>query len=135
VGKVKEIQSCALLTTEKASRVIDQISLTSALNAAEWSTSRSCRFTNWKTTPRSHRTGTWVGPRVRLDKMEKRELSYTSWNRMPIPRPSSQESPSYVGSVDFLQHLTHNLLTYGASRRLPTAAALVQTRVWSCGIL
>jgi len=48
--------------------------LTSALDGGEWSTSRPSRFIPGKEPPFPSIEG-WVGPRVSLDVMEKREIS------------------------------------------------------------
>jgi hypothetical protein len=51
-----------------------QIFLTSPLLRGEWSASRPCRFTRWERAPGTHWMGGWVGPRVGLDDVEKREF-------------------------------------------------------------
>jgi hypothetical protein len=50
---------------------IAPLSLTSAPNETAWSATRPCRFV-----PRGHWIGGWVGPRVGLEAVETRELSY-----------------------------------------------------------
>jgi hypothetical protein len=60
--------------------------LTLVLDGGEWSASRPGRFTPEESAPGTHWIGGWVGPRVRLDSMEKRQI-------LPLPgiepRPSS----------------------------------------------
>jgi hypothetical protein len=46
--------------------------LTSALDGGEWSTSLPCHFTPWEITPGTHSLGSWVGPRVGVEAVEKR---------------------------------------------------------------
>jgi hypothetical protein len=48
--------------------------LTSALDGGEWSASRPCRFTPGEVAPGTHGIGGWVGPRVGLGAVEKRNI-------------------------------------------------------------
>jgi hypothetical protein len=48
--------------------------LTSALDGGEWSASRPCRFNPGERASGTHWIGGWVGPRVRLDAVEKRKI-------------------------------------------------------------
>jgi hypothetical protein len=48
--------------------------LTSALDGCEWLASRPGRFIPGKREPGTHRIEGWVGPRARLDAMEKRKI-------------------------------------------------------------
>jgi hypothetical protein len=60
--------------------------LTSELVGGEWSASRPCRSTPGERGSGTHSTGGWVGPRARLDAVEKRKKFCTAGNR---PEPSS----------------------------------------------
>jgi hypothetical protein len=58
---------------------------TSALDGSEWLASRPCRFTpGGKRQPGTHWTGSWVGPRVGLDAVEKRFLHCRESNREAV---------------------------------------------------
>jgi hypothetical protein len=61
----------------KAYRGVDvqiHIFLASALAGSEWSASRPCRFTPGERAAGTHCIGDWVGPRARLDDVEKRKF-------------------------------------------------------------
>jgi len=51
-----------------------QVFLTSAVDAAKWSASRSDRFTPGKTAPGTRWIGDWMGPKAGLDAVKKRIL-------------------------------------------------------------
>jgi hypothetical protein len=68
-------------------------SLISALDGGEWSASRPSRFTPKERDPGAHWIGGWVGPRVVLDAMVKREIlssRQASNPRTPIIQPVAQ---------------------------------------------
>jgi hypothetical protein len=50
-------------------------SFTFILDGGEWSASCSCHSTPGEETPGAHWIGGWVGPRVGLDTVEKRQIS------------------------------------------------------------
>jgi hypothetical protein len=67
-------------------------SLTSALDAGEWSASRSGRFTPRETASGTHWIGGWVGPRAVLDAVVKRKIPSPRWVSNPrtlASRPST----------------------------------------------
>jgi hypothetical protein len=69
------------------------IFLTSALFGAEWSTSRSCRFTPGERDPRAHWIGGWVDPRAGLDNLENRKfLTLQGLELRPLSRPARSQS-------------------------------------------
>jgi hypothetical protein len=70
--------------------------LTSALDGGEWSSSRLCRFTPADT----HWIGGWVGPRVCLDSMEKRQIWHCRKSNPGRPARSQLNSAT---------HLFHNV--------------------------
>jgi hypothetical protein len=63
--------------------------LASALVGGEWSASRTCRFTPGEIARGTHWIGDWVGARVRLDNMEKRQfLTLPGLELRPLGRPA-----------------------------------------------
>jgi hypothetical protein len=76
--------------------------LISKPDGGEWSGSRFCRFT-----PDTHWTGGWVGRRVALDDVEKRQISFPCWESncgRPV-RSSSLYRLSYPGYLKILSIL------------------------------
>jgi hypothetical protein len=57
--------------------------LTSALDGGEWSASRPCRFTSNERAPGNYWIWGWVGPRVGLDAVEKRKISFPCQKATP----------------------------------------------------
>jgi hypothetical protein len=67
--------------------------LTSELVGSEWSASRSGRFTPLEKTLSTHWIGTWVGPRVGLDAVEKRKfLTLSGLELLTLGRPARSQS-------------------------------------------
>jgi hypothetical protein len=67
--------------------------LTSALVGGEWSASRPGRFTPRESSPGTHQTRGWVGPRTGLNDMEKRKfLPLPGLELRPIGRPAHSQS-------------------------------------------
>jgi hypothetical protein len=65
------------------------IFLTLALVGGEWSASRPGRFTPKETAPGANWTGGWVGPRARLDDVEKSKfLTLPGLELRPLDRQS-----------------------------------------------
>jgi hypothetical protein len=58
-------------------------SLTLALDASEWSASRSSHFTPREGAPGTHWIGGWVGPRAILDVVVKRKIPSPHWELNP----------------------------------------------------
>jgi hypothetical protein len=77
--------------------------LTSAIFGAEWSASRSGRFTPGEIAPGNHWIGGWVGPRTGLDDVEKRQFLPTPGLELgSLGRPARSQSLyrlSYPGSL------------------------------------
>jgi hypothetical protein len=63
------------MKTYEAVEVQLHVFLTSALDGGEWSTSRPGCFTAGEIDPSSHWIGGWVGPKVGLDRLQKRHES------------------------------------------------------------
>jgi hypothetical protein len=69
------------------------IFLTSALVLGEWSASRTGSFTHGERGPGTHWIGGWVGPRVGLDDVEKRNLlTLPGFELRPLGRPARSQS-------------------------------------------
>jgi hypothetical protein len=67
--------------------------LTSALAGAEWSASRSCRFTPEERAPDTHWTGGWATPRAGLDDVEKRKfLTLPGFELRTLGHPARNQS-------------------------------------------
>jgi hypothetical protein len=71
--------------------------LTSALDGVEWSVSRSGYFTSGEIVLRTHWIADWVGPRARLEAVEK-EKCCPAGNRTPTIQPVAI-SPTPTGPV------------------------------------
>jgi hypothetical protein len=77
-------------------------SLTSALDAGEWSASRPGRFTPKEGSPFTHYIGGWVGPRASLDTVVKRNIPSPRWEsnpRTPIVQPVAQRYTDSANTV------------------------------------
>jgi hypothetical protein len=70
--------------------------LTSALDWGAWSASCPGRFTSGEIATGAHWIGDWVGPRVGLDLMEKKQISCPCRVSNPIPRLSSPQLSRYT---------------------------------------
>jgi hypothetical protein len=79
-------------------------SLTSALDAGEWSASRLGRFTPRERAPGTHWIGDWVGPRAVLNAVVKRNIPSPhrkSNPRTPIIQPVAQRCTNWaITAVD-----------------------------------
>jgi hypothetical protein len=83
--------------------------LTSALVGGEWSASRPGRFTPWERAPGTHRIGSWMGPRVALDDMEKRKFLILLWLELrPLVRPARSQSLCRQRYLSYLYQLDSN---------------------------
>jgi hypothetical protein len=67
--------------------------LTSALVGGEWSVLRPGRFTSGERAPGTHWIGSWVGPRVGLEDVERRKmLLLPGLGPRPLGRPARSQS-------------------------------------------
>jgi hypothetical protein len=82
------------------------IFLTSTVDAGEWSASRPCNFTRGVRTSVTHWIGGWMGPRVRLDAVEKRKMLQCRESNpcRPARSPTRRVVERYYGTAQLWTH-------------------------------